>query len=163
MEYSLLLKPSCPDFDEEFRHQQMICCTQILDDCMERVYAEAQQQWKEEAERSRQAAERERQAAEQRRAAKAAQAEADRAAAAAAADKQRREAAQAKAQKAAAAAVRAHDSSHQKQHPMGQNPDGPQSADVPDAPEQTAAPAAATDVPPNPGLSAGGKRRSTLR
>ncbi len=58
--------------------------TQILDECMERVYAEAQQQWKEEAEAQRQAA-------EQREADRVAKLEAERAAAAA--DQQRREAA----------------------------------------------------------------------
>ena len=131
---------------------------QILDDCMERVYAEAQQQWQAEAERSRQAAERERRAAEQRRAAKAAKAEANRAAAAAA-EKQCREAAQAEAQKAAAAAVQGRDPAHQKHHPGDINPGARRSADVPGASEQTAASAAATAAHSVPSVAVGSKRR----
>ena len=86
---------------------------QILDDCMERVYAEAQQRWSEEAERRKQAAETERQAERKRRAAEKARAEAARCAAAAEQERQEAAIRQSKPRKDAAAAQDP-DLSHQK-------------------------------------------------
>ncbi|KAK9843156.1 hypothetical protein WJX74_007787 [Apatococcus lobatus] len=140
-------------FDPQISKPKLI--KPVLDDCMERVYAEAQQQWKEEAEQSKQAAEQERQANDRRRAAKKAKAEANKAAAAAvaAAEKERRLAAasQSKAQKGAASA-QAPESSRPKQPSSTQNPAAIQTGDTSRLPTALAssglpAPVSAADVP----------------